>query len=324
MSDETELTQSNFRDQRAGLIIFGILGVAAGLLSALLALAVVAASFIPSQPGMPLFSIVQGAGFYVGLAVAFCWLGIGSILCRRWARALILTGAWLWLAMGVSGFATLLAMHGFFDKAMADAFAETSKQTPPEFIPIFKTIMFVMFGVIYVAAPTALVAFYRRRPVKLTCEARDPVARWTDGVPLPVLAAGLLLASFACGLAVAAAAPAWPLFTKLLKAPASTAAILAQAALLGISAWGLWRLRPWAWWTGLIVNLVMFASFLVYIRTAGMAAYLTAFGLDDRQTRLVKDMPFFTGGPWEWLMALYPVCFVVFMLWVRRYLRPPA
>jgi CHASE2 domain-containing sensor protein len=38
---------------------------------------------------------------YVALAAAFVWLGIGSIRCRRWARALILILAWAWLCVGV-------------------------------------------------------------------------------------------------------------------------------------------------------------------------------------------------------------------------------
>ena len=35
------------------------------------------------------------------IAVVLIWLGIGSILARRWARALLLILSWTWLAMGV-------------------------------------------------------------------------------------------------------------------------------------------------------------------------------------------------------------------------------
>jgi len=35
--------------------------------------------------------------FYALLAVLFVWLGIGSIMARRWARALVLVSSWFWL-----------------------------------------------------------------------------------------------------------------------------------------------------------------------------------------------------------------------------------
>jgi hypothetical protein len=48
-------------------------------------------------------------------------------------------------------------------------------------------IAFVFNGVVFVLLPAIWTYFYRSPHVKATCEARDPVARWTDACPLPVL-----------------------------------------------------------------------------------------------------------------------------------------
>jgi len=47
--------------------------------------------------------------------------------------------------------------------------------------------MFLVFGIFFVIVPAIWIFFYGSRHVKATCEARDPVIRWTDACPLPVL-----------------------------------------------------------------------------------------------------------------------------------------
>ena len=41
--------------------------------------------------------------------------------------------------------------------------------------------------------PIAFIVFYSRSDVELTCRYRDPVERWTDRAPLPVLGASVVL-----------------------------------------------------------------------------------------------------------------------------------
>ena len=48
-------------------------------------------------------------------------------------------------------------------------------------------VMVLFFGVFFVLVPAVWTFFYNSRHVKATCEARDPVTRWTDACPLPVL-----------------------------------------------------------------------------------------------------------------------------------------
>lgn len=320
---EDQAVTTDFRDQRVGLIIFGALGIIAGIFSGLFCLLYVAmlAGLMGDAARPPLATFVQVMGFYGGAGIAFVWLGIGSILCRRWASSLIVAGAWLWLACGVMGLAVLLAMHGYFDQAMAQALKDAGSEPRPGLILAIKMVMFSFFTAMYLIVPAALVAFYGRRAVSLTCEARDPIPRWTDGIPVPALIAAVMLSLFAFGLVVSASNPGWPFFTALLKGPAAHVAALLQGVLLGFAAWGAFRLKSWAWWLGLILPVLMMISFAVFMRTAGMATYFDTLGFNAQQRKAIEGSPFLDPGAWDWLMIAYPLAFSGFMLWVKRYFR---
>ena len=77
------------KDQRAGLIVFGSLGIVAACFCGLFCLLYVAmAAGFMGEAARPSFSIfIQIMGFYGGAGLAFLWLGVGSILCRKWATA---------------------------------------------------------------------------------------------------------------------------------------------------------------------------------------------------------------------------------------------
>lgn len=321
MEDQTLTT--DFRDQRVGLIIFGALGIIAGILCGLLCLFYVAmlAGLMGDEARPPQATFIQVMGFYGAAGIAFIWLGIGSILCRRWAPALILAGGWLWLLSGAIGLAVLLAMHGSFDQAMAQAIKDAGSEIRPGLMLAIKAVMFSIFAVIYLIIPAALVLFYGRRAVRLTCGVRDPIPRWTDVLPMPALIAAVMLSLFAFSLIVSALTPGWPFFTVLLRGPAAHLAALLQGSLLGVAAWGAFRLRPWAWWLGLAMPLFMMVSFAVFMRTVGMATYFDAFGFSPQQRKAIDGSPFLEPGTWDWIMIAYPVIFTAFMLWVKRHFR---
>ena len=88
-----------FKDRKLGLVFFGVIQIAQGALFALLVLfgLVAPMAFTPTgQTGVPPAGpVLSSLTIFAPLAVAFVWLGIGSILARRWARALSLITAWL-------------------------------------------------------------------------------------------------------------------------------------------------------------------------------------------------------------------------------------
>ena len=108
-----------YKDRSAGLLIFGILtillGCVAGLFVPLMffgqAMSAKARTGVPA----PFSAILPAVLIYSVLAVALVWLGIGSIMARRWARALLLIFSWSWLILGTVCF----GFHGILHPANA-------------------------------------------------------------------------------------------------------------------------------------------------------------------------------------------------------------
>src|ERR1700690_823737 len=181
----------DYKDRSTGLLVFGILtlllGCLAGLFVLLMLFGQMMAAKAPNTPPVNHAAMLQGMAVYGLLAVALVWLGIGSILARRWARALLLIFSWSWLIMGIF----MTAIVPFF---MAKVFANLPPNAgadqpamPPSAITVMVVSMALFFGVFFVLVPAVWTFFYNSRHVKATCEARDPAPRWTDACPLPVL-----------------------------------------------------------------------------------------------------------------------------------------
>ena len=136
----TGLSAPAFRDRRTSLIVFGILVILLGCLCALIAPLMVFSQVIVAQRGggANYAAIIPGVVTYLAMAVAMIWLGIGSIMERRWARALLLILGWSWLAVGVF---SLAMMFMVIPRVLA--------QMPPEARMIATAVALVMLGVIF-------------------------------------------------------------------------------------------------------------------------------------------------------------------------------
>src|SRR2546423_12501878 len=93
---------NGFRDRKAGLVVFGILTALMGCLCALLVPVMFFGQAMAATKGagMGVHTMLPAAVMYGVIATIFIWLGIGSIMARRWARALLLILAWSWLIIG--------------------------------------------------------------------------------------------------------------------------------------------------------------------------------------------------------------------------------
>src|SRR5688572_13058498 len=99
-----------YRDRRTGLILFGIIEIIIGLFCLLFAFFMVVGVMMGTAGGADVKLMIPSLLMYPVLAVAFIWLGIGSMTRRRWARALSLVLAWSWLAMGVVAIGVLVVI----------------------------------------------------------------------------------------------------------------------------------------------------------------------------------------------------------------------
>ena len=198
------------KDRRVSLLVFGIaevlLGALCFLLIPLLLLGMVLSRGNPNGYRPP--HIASTIVTYAAIGVCFIVLGVGSALCRRWARALWVCVSGAWLCSGVGALGLVFYMFSNIDRLIATQLAVSQQ--------VFWTIRIVTFAVmfvIYVLIPGILFLFYRSDTVRATCEARDPVTRWTDRCPLPVLSVSIFVAfGAAMALVIAATYAVYPLF----------------------------------------------------------------------------------------------------------------
>ena len=263
------------QDRSVLLFAFGLAELVFGVFALFLtALLVVRLCIGEPEPAMLVPAILG----HLLLGVYYVAAGIGSIQARRWARPVVVVVSWLWLLTGVAALA-LAAV--FLPGMMAQA-------RPPgvdaEMLSVAQGCGFAVLTVLCVVLPGIFLSVYGSAGVRTTFEARDPVPRWTDRCPTPVLGLCLFLLYLAVGLLFAEQAVAW-----------------SMAAFLPILAWAAYRLRPWAWWSILGVWLLGAGSAWSFF--AKPFAAQTPF-LQSPEVKLFVSL-FFFGA-------------LVYLLWVRK------
>ncbi|MBI3416663.1 MAG: hypothetical protein HY043_15330 [Verrucomicrobia bacterium] len=315
-----------YKDRSTGLIVFGILtimlGCLAGLFVPLMLIGQAAAAKAGGAP-TPLSALLPAMLLYASLAVALVWLGIGSILARRWARALLLIFSWSWLGLGLI---VLVFMAFLLPKILANfsnAGAPGNRSIPPAAMVGMMVGMFLVFGVLFVILPAVWTFFYRSRHVKATCETRDPVIRWTDACPLPVLGFCLwLMFSVPMMLIMPLAGHGvMPFFGMFLTGMPGTLFCLAVAAIWGYAAWSLYKLERRGWWLMLIALCVfMLSSFLTFAQHDVLEMY-QLMGYPQAQIDQLQKSGFLVGNSMTWLMACSVLPFLGYLLFIGKFLR---
>lgn len=312
------------KDRSVGLKVFGVIQVLIGLFCAM-AIPVVVMSLLTASPARlptPVAMIVPALVTYAVAAVAFIWLGVGSILGRRWARALTLIFAWMGL---IGGLVTTVFMF----LIVPDMPAKLGPQgnVPPGALLAFQIGAFGGLGCVYVLLPAIFVAFYQRGDVKATCERMDPLVRWTDRCPLPVLAMSVLLAlGVPSMLFLVFYNSTIPFFGMFLQGLPGAWVVLILAGLFAWLSWGAYHQKVQAWWGTLaLVLLLSLSSFLTLSRTGMMEMYRQMGYSDEmltaiRTTGMVEAMDKYR--PWTFLV--YGLVFLGFLrfTWKHFFVRP--
>ena len=90
---------------------------------------------------------------YGALAVVLVWLGIGSVMARRWARALLAIFSWSWLVMGLIMLVAMVFVMPKILSATIDGSAKGQPAMPPGALGMMMFIMFLVFGFLFVLLP---------------------------------------------------------------------------------------------------------------------------------------------------------------------------
>ena len=316
-----------YKDRLLGLMIFGCLTIGMGCLCGLFVPLMLFGQMMSAKTtGEPAnFATILPATFIYGiLAVALIWLGIGSMMARRWARALLLIFSWSWLVMGVLtlGFMGFL-MPKIFANLPNTGGTAGQPQLPPGALTVMMAVMFLAWGVIFIILPAVWTFFYGSRHVKATCEARDQVPRWTDACPLPVLgvstwlwfsAASLLLMAIGCN-------GVMPFFGMFLSGWPGTMFCLGMAAIWGLAAWWLYRLDRRGWWL-IVIALCAFvvSGALTYARHDILEMY-RLMGIPEGQLKDMQKTGMLTGNLMGWMMLIWLAPLRGYLLYIKKFLR---
>lgn len=300
-----------YKDRSAGLVVFGILTTLLGGLVGLLLLMTLFGLAAAQNAGVPtrVFDILYTVSFYGILAVGLVWLGIGSIMTQRWARALLLIFSWSWL---VVGFFIMGLMAFILPKMTANL---------PALPPAFQVAMMLFLGVFFVIAPAVWIFFYSSRHVKATCEARDPVERWTDACPLPVLGFCLWLAVMLPMILVMSLSgrAVVPFFGVFVTGFPAALLCLVIAGAWGYAAWSLYKLEQRGWWVVLITLCPWAVSTIITFARHDVAEMYRLMSYSEAQINQMKQ----TGmmGSFVWIGVVSIVPFLGYLLFIKKYLR---
>jgi len=322
---EPPVSPQETKDRSTLLFAFGLVEVVLGLFCLLMAAVTVLG--VAAGPGGPAAPdprmMVPGILFYVLLALYYITTGIGSVRLRRWARPIVLIGSWFWLVSGVFAMAMVTT---FLPTIMAQA--PKPPGTTSEVMATAEGCMFFFLAIFYLILPGVFVSVYGSPGVRATFERRDPVARWTDRCPTPVLGLSFLLAYAALGMLFGATMPALPLFGFAVGGAASTVLCLGLAGLLGFLALAVYRLRPWAWWTALLFWLLGAASAVSFVvQGFDWQKFYGQMGLPPDQIAMIEKMGVFNFLKTPEFLGLVGAAIagsLAFLLWVKKHFRRPV
>jgi hypothetical protein len=310
------------KDRRTSLIVFGILQILLGCLCVLLTAAMVfGQAMVARTTGNPMDIrlLLPVLVIYCGLAAVFVSLGVGSMKCRRWARALTLVLAWPWLCTGLISvpiFAVLLP------KMLAGSLPQ-GQALPPGTAAVIFTVQLIVISVLFILIPLALVLTYRGPHVKATCEIRDPVPRWTDRVPLPLL--GVAIIFFVAGAMMPFFAIAYhgvmPFFGTLLSGlPGILFALILAALWIWIGL--MWYQRRVVGWWALLASVLLFGiSGALTFSRVDMLDWYRRMGYPESQIDLIRRQGFMTSGFMTWMASIWIGPVLGYLLWAKRFFR---
>jgi hypothetical protein len=213
------------------LILLGFLQILIGLACATLVLFIASGSELAIRQGASGGAAMASGLVSYGVAtVYFVSVGVGTIRKRRWAQALSVVVSAMWLAAGVVATLLLIAMGS--------------------------GVKLILTAVVLANVLPLLLFLYSGRPaVRAIFQAAD-VPRWTDRVPLPVLAVVIVLAFASLALLANLANPSLVFGGQRITGAPAALALLGLAILCAWLAVQLYRLKESAWWAVVLLQVL--------------------------------------------------------------------
>jgi uncharacterized membrane protein len=318
--------------------VFGVIQIILGVMAAFgIPIMLLGALMSRKATGatMPIGTYMLSCLTYGFACIFLIILGVGSIRARRWGYALTLIVSWMWLIIGTLATIMITAVLpstfaiGFRKAAATNP---NAGNLPAGVMAVILTIIIIVFAVFLIVLPLIFVLFYRRKDVEETCKRRDPVERWTDRCPLPVLAASLIFAlASPYYVMMAVTTPLIPFFGRWLTGVPGAAGCVLLAAIDAFLAISFFRLKVVGWWVAMAAFTLRVVSIvLTYSRGNLLQAY-SQLGWRQSQLQAMSGNPMLRGNLILWWSLVYILVFIGYIFWTKRYFiaesalqQPPA
>jgi len=308
-------------DRGTWIAVSAIAQIILGLLVLLMVPLGIAGQLLGARMTGESFSTAKLAGLLIGsllyllVGAVMIACGIGAVRRRRWARAVALVYSTIWLLVGLVGLVWLGLIMPALLKVLP---AQGGTQLPAAARMAIVVVSLAVGAVFYVALPAVIVFFYSRPSVRANFDCFDPGPAWTDACPLPVLGFSAFMFLAALGTLGTAVTGTAFCFGQVVGGLPAVALTLASSGLAGVLAWGLFRMRPAAWWGTLGWVLFWFSSWISSVALLTAEEFYAAMGSGETE-RQAAQMLAGNWGALPWLIAATGAAVVGYLLWLRRY-----
>lgn len=301
------------RDRRAALAVAGVLEMALGGLSFSLAMLLLGVVSATGYGAMKPSNFWMAMGFLLYMTGWFIVMGIGSLKARRWARALVLVGAWVTVFFGTLALALVLYILPEAHNLLTD-----SGLVSPEAamgILYFVVGALVLLDVIF---PIFAIVFYNLAGVRGTCERLHPEPCWTDRVPLPLLAMGFISA-MGCLFIVGGAGTNYVvfLFGRVVSGWAGMLIVLLCSAAFGYVGWGAFKRKIHAWWGAYALVLLTSSSMMLTFSEMEMETLYTQMGYTAEQVMKLEHFHAVNPAMLTFISCVWGIMACIYLVWVR-------
>lgn len=243
----------------------GMLGTVIGFIDGLITLYTEGLKY-----DQPTFDDASSLWGYFWISAFLIFLGIGTINAYRWTRSLAIAVAWIMFIAALTNVVTgvrLSLLLSTLSQAGVDLYHETGGTA-------FKPVIIYISLCRWLLGLALLMVFaYSNKRVRATCERLHPEPCWTDRLPMSVL-------FLTCLMVISGM---WtlnwlkPVQLSFHEIPMSmlvkNVGVLLLVFTCFLSAWGLFRLKLWGWWVGLLLQ-PLDLLLLALLESSGVLALL--------------------------------------------------
>ena len=320
MTEEYVEGVKQYKDMKTWLILAGGLQILIGIFfffAGIMSVFGVLIQSVSQSASSSLETALAAMIFYLLLAVCVISLGIGTIMCRKWARALGAAGWGIALVWGIIGMVYFFLIMSEYPKMIPQQPGGGGPQVQ-NIIAVVMVVTGIFIAIFSIGIPTLFFFFFINKHVRLTCENLDRKTRWTDAVPLPVLPIILILGSFLFSICMM---PFYsftvPFFGTFLQGWKGAGILVVCVALAIFLAKTLYKLKTYSWYMTLVSGIIVTSSFLTTFIKADFGDLYRQMGYPEEQIELMQKMNLHPSLITSIILTF--ICFITYMFWIRKY-----